>query len=288
MGNITLIEDKVFVVRGTQIMIDFHLAELYQVQTRVLNQAVKRNLSRFPIEFRFQLTEEEWEDLKSQIVISSEHGGRRTIPFVFTEQGVSMLSAVLNSDVAIEVSIQIMNAFVQMRKMIGNNLSLLKLSNDFESYKLQTDTKFDNVFKALESREEEKKQGVFFNGQTYDAYDFVNNIIRKAKKSIYIVDNYIDDSVITQLTKKKKGVDVVLFTKKISNKLKLDIKKANLQYPKFKALEFSDSHDRFIIIDQKIVYHVGASLKDLGKKWFAFSKLESSTLTIISKINNVL
>ncbi len=293
MSSLMLIENRIFYLRGEAVMIDFHLAELYQVETKRLNEQVKRNKDRFPLSFRFQVSKSEWEYLQSQIATTKEITGlqsqiatakRRTLPYVFTEQGVSMLSAVLNSKVAIQVSIQIMNAFVQMRKSISNNLSLLQLSKDFTQYQIETDSKFEQVFKALEAPKIEQKQGVFFNGQTYDAYNFVNGLIKKAKKQIILIDNYIDDTVITQLTKKKQMVEVVLLSKTISKKLQLDIEKANTQYPTFKALPFAQAHDRFLILDQKEVYHIGASLKDLGKKWFAFSKLESSSVTVLNQI----
>lgn len=307
MSNLIMIENKIFNLREQPVMIDRDLAEMYQVETKVLNQAVKRNIERFPQEFRFQLTQIEMEDLqsqnvtansrsqivtssnlKSQSVTSSSHGGRRTLPYAFTEQGVAMLSAVLRSETAVKVSIAIMNAFVQMRKTIGHHLSLLQLSQDFKQHKIETDSKFEQVFKALEAPEIEHKQGIFFNGQTYDAYDFVNTLIKKAKKQIILIDNYIDDTVITQLTKKKTQVEVVLLSKNISKKLQLDIDKANTQYPTFKAITFAQSHDRFLIIDHEEIYHIGASLKDLGKKWFAFSKLESTSVTILNQIKELI
>lgn len=300
MSNLTLIENRIFTFRDEPVMIDRDLAEMYQVETKVLNQAVKRNIERFPEQFRFQLTNEELEDLKSQIVTSSSRSQIVTLnetsrgknikymPYAFTEQGVAMLSAVLRSKIAIQVSIQIMNAFVQMRKNIGNNLSLLQLSKDFKQHQLEIDSKFEQVFKALEAPKIEPNQGIFFNGQTYDAYDFVNNLIKKAKQQIILIDNYIDDTVITQLTKKKKNVEVLLLSKTINKKLQLDIAKANTQYPSFRVITFANAHDRFLIIDQKEVYHIGASLKDLGKKWFAFSKLEASSLTILNQIKELI
>lgn len=300
MSNLIMIENKIFNLREQPVMIDRDLAEMYQVETKVLNQAVKRNIERFPQEFRFQLTQEELDDLQSQIVTTNSRSQIVTLnetsrgknvkymPYAFTEQGVAMLSAVLRSKVAIQVSIQIMNAFVQMRKTIGHNLSLLQLSKDFKQHKIETDSKFEQVFKALEAPEIEHKQGVFFDGQTYDAYNFVNKLIKQAKKSIVVIDNYVDESVITQLTEKQKNVQVTIFTKTISKKLQLDIDKANTQYPTFKAIPFTKAHDRFMIIDQKEVYHIGASLKDLGKKWFAFSKLEADSVSIVESIKGLI
>ncbi len=272
-----LIESQIFTVRGEQVMLDFHLAELYQVETKRLNEQVKRNVKRFPTSFMFQLTENEWTVLRSQFATAK----RRTLPYVFTEQGVSMLSAVLNSNIAIEISIQIMQTFVLLRKTIGNHQQLLHLSEQFIQHKIETNQKFEQVFNALEAPDRINKQGVFFDGQTYDAYDFVNQLIKKAKNNIVIIDNYLDDSVVTQLTKKESNVAVYLLTKTIRKQLQTDIDKANMQYPTFKAISFAKAHDRFMIIDQTEIYHIGASLKDLGKKWFAFSKMEANSVNEI-------
>jgi hypothetical protein len=289
------IENRIFYFRGTQVMLDSDLATIYQVETRVLNQAVNRNIERFPELFRFQLTEVEFENWKSQIVmsenhnlksqnvISSVHGGRRTLPYVFTEQGVAMLSAVLRSDVAVKVSIQIINAFVEMRKFIANHYGLLQRMEGIERKQIETDQKFEQVFKALESKNAIPNQGVFFDGQVFDAYELVSKIIRSAKNSIVLIDNYIDESTLTHLSKKTKAVKVLLLTKTVSNQLTLDVKKANEQYGDFEIRVFVNSHDRFIIIDNSDVYHLGASLKDLGKKWFAFSKMDKSSVSNIIK-----
>jgi hypothetical protein len=289
------IENRIFYFRGTQVMLDSDLANIYKVETRVLNQAVNRNIERFPELFRFQLTEVEFENWKSQIVmsenhnlksqnvISSVHGGRRTLPYVFTEQGVAMLSAVLRSDVAVKVSIQIINAFVEMRKFIANHYGLLQRMEGIERKQIETDQKFEQVFKALESKNAIPNQGVFFDGQVFDAYELASKIIRSAKNSIVLIDNYIDESTLTHLSKKTKAVKVLLLTKTMSNQLTLDVKKANEQYGNFDIRVFANSHDRFIIIDNSDVYHVGASLKDLGKKWFAFSKMDKSSVSNIIK-----
>ena len=288
MSNLVFIETRIFNLRGEPVMIDRDLADMYQVETKVLNQAVKRNIERFPKQFRFQLNNTEKNELVTNCDRFTNLKHASTNPYAFTEQGVAMLSAILRSKVAIQVSIQIMNAFVQMRKTIGNNLSLLQLSEDFKQHKLETDSKFEQVFKALEAPEIEHKQGIFFNGQTYDAYDFINTLIKIAKQQIILIDNYIDGTVITQLTKKKKNVEVLLLSKTLGKKLQLDIEKANTQYPTFTAIPFAESHDRFLILDQKEVYHIGASLKDLGKKWFAFSKLETSSVTILNQIKELI
>lgn len=293
------IENLIFTIRGVQVMLDRDLAQLYQVETRVLNQAVKRNIERFPEKFRFQLTLEEIEDLKSQIVGSNSRsqivtlntsgtkrgGNVKYLPYVFTEQGIAMLSAVLRSDIAVQVSIQIMDAFVEMRKVIQSHAALLQRMDTIQLKLAEHDQKFKEVFKALETKNQLPQQGVFFNGQIYDAYAFISDLIRSAKKSIQIIDNYIDDTVLTLLSKRKKGVEVIIYTKNITQQLKLDIEKHNSQYPKIKAVVFKDAHDRFMIIDGEQVYHIGASIKDLGKKWFAFTQLKADAVSIIHKIN---
>ena len=277
------IESQIFTIRGLQVMIDRDLAEMYQVETKVLNQAVKRNSERFPIQFRFQLTENE----KTELVTicdrfdSLKHSSSN--PNVFTEQGVAMLSAVLRSKIAVQISIQIINAFVEMRKFIANHYGLLQRMDVIERKQLETDQKFEQVFKALESKNIIPNQGIFFEGQVFDAYELASKIIRSAKKSIVLIDNYIDESTLTHLSKKTKVVKVLLLTKTMSNKLTLDVKKANEQYGDFEIRVFVNSHDRFIIIDNSDVYHLGASLKDLGKKWFAFSKMDKNSVSSIIK-----
>lgn len=277
------IESQIFTIRGLQVMIDRDLAEMYQVETKVLNQAVKRNSERFPIQFRFQLTENE----KIELVTicdrfdSLKHSSSN--PNVFTEQGVAMLSAVLRSKIAVQISIQIINAFVEMRKFIANHYGLLQRMEGIERKQIETDQKFEQVFKALESKNNIPNQGIFFEGQVFDAYELASKIIRSAKISIVLIDNYIDETTLTHLSKKAKTVKVLLLTKTMSNQLALDVKKANEQYGNFEIKVFASSHDRFIIIDNSDVYHLGASLKDLGKKWFAFSKMDKSSVSSIIK-----
>ena len=279
------IENRIFTVRDVQVMLDSHLAEMYSVETKVLNQAVKRNVERFPESFCFQLTEVEFSNLRSQIVTSSdlrfqyatsstEHGGRRYLPYVFTEQGVAMLSGVLRSEFAVQVSIQIMTAFVEMRKLMSTYSGLFQRLSDVEKKQLLTDEKFDLVFKALESRSILPESGIFFEGQVFDAYLFVSELIKSAKLSLVLIDNYIDETVFTLFTKRKIGVTVTFYTKTITKQLLLDARKHNEQYEAIEIKEFKQSHDRFMIVDNRDIYHFGASLKDLGKKWFAFSKFE--------------
>lgn len=278
------IAEKIYLIRGVQVMLDRELAELYQVETKVLNQAVKRNLSRFPEEFMFQLSENEFTDWRSQFVTSNgDRMGLRRAPYAFTEQGVAMLSAVLRSETAVQVSIQIMQAFVGMRRFMLSNAELFTRIGSLEMRQLQTEKKVDQVLDVIGTQELDATQGVFFNGQIFDAYSFVSKLIRKAKTSIVLIDNYVDDSVLTMLSKRRKGVSVTIFTKTISKRLALDLEKHNEQYPAITIHTLPDSHDRFLLIDND-VYHIGASLKDLGKKWFAFSKMDQAGLKVVDKV----
>ena len=271
------IKNFIYTIRDKQVMLDSDLAKIFQVETKVFNQAVKRNVDRFPDIFRFQLTQDEFDtiNLRSQIVTSSlNYGGRRYLPFVFTEQGIAMLSAVLRSDVAIKVSIEIINAFVEMRRMVSNHASLFQRLDYIEYKQLQADQKFEELFKALESGKLYSEKGIFYNGQVFDAYTFVADIIRNAKSSIILLDNYVDDTVLTLLGKRNENVTATIYTKSISNQLQLDLQRYNSQYPAIEVEVFSNAHDRFLIIDNAELYHIGASLKDLGKKWFAFSRMD--------------
>lgn len=278
----------IFTVRGQEVMLDSDLAMLYGVETKVFNQAVKRNLSRFPENFRFPLTPDEFNALRSQAVTSNAQGGRRYLPYVFTEQGVAMLSAVLRSDTAIQTSIHIINAFVAMRRVLAAHGGLLQRMDSLEQRQLaqqiSTDERFDQVFDALEQKSLSPTQGIFFDGQIFDAYVFINDLLRQAKKSIVLIDNYVDDSTLMQLTKRDKGVSATILTKTISAALTQDLKKHNAQYPPIQMHAFSDSHDRFLILDSERVYHLGASLKDLGKKWFALAKMDKSGLKVMERV----
>jgi hypothetical protein len=263
-------------------MLDSDLAKLYGVTTFNLNKAVKRNLKRFPEDFMFQLSSEEVKSLRFQIGISKEtRGGRRYSPYAFTEQGVAALSGVLKSSRAVEINIQIIRAFVSMRRFIASNAQLFQRIDRNEQKLLEHDKKFEKVFDAIENKE--VKQGIFFNGQVFDAYKFISDLIRGAKKSIILIDNYVDDSVLTLFSKREKDVSVIIYTKEISKQLQLDLDKYNSQYPKTEVKEFKHSHDRFMIIDDDI-YHIGASLKDLGKKWFAFSKFDKEAFKLLERL----
>ena len=284
------IESLIKVIRGQQVMLDKDLATLYGVETRVLNQTVKRNIERFPVDFRFELSREEC--LRSQIVMSNGRGGNRYSTYAFTEQGVAMLSSVLRSKTAIEVNIQIMRAFVSMRHFMTTNASVFSRLETIEYHQLEmqqhqqdTDKRIDEVFRRLDEGNAKPKQGVFYNGQIYDAYTFVSDLIKSAKKRIVLVDNYVDETVLTLLDKRDEGVSAVIYTQQISRQLQLDIDRHNAQYVPIDVEVFRLSHDRFLCIDDD-VYHIGASIKDLGKKWFGFSKMEILTPDeLVEKIN---
>ena len=269
------IRNLIYTIRGKQVMLDSDLAALYQVETKNLNKAVKRNIERFPASFCFQLTEKEVENLRFQFGTSSlNYGGRRYLPYAFTEQGVAMASAILRSDIAVKMSVQIMEAFVEMRRMLISNASLFHRLDKIELKQLEADQKFEEIFKALESDKLHSEKGIFYNGQVFDAYVFVSDIVRNAKNSIILLDNYVDDTVLTLLGKRDDAVTATIYTKNISNQLRLDVQRYNSQYPPIEVEVFPDAHDRFLIIDDAELYHIGASLKDLGKKWFAFSRMD--------------
>lgn len=283
------IQKIIYSFRGKQVMIDSDLAKLYQVETKVFNQAVKRNINRFPENFRFQLTENEYEDLKSQIVTSSNinnHGGRRYLPYVFTEQGIAMLSAILKSDIAVEISICIMNAFIEMRKFLLSNYELFSRIDKIEFKQLETDKKIEKIFNYIASNTIEEKQKVFFNGQIYDAFSFIIDLIKRAKKKIILIDNYVDIETLNIMCKKNNGVHTVIIGSGKGNLTNIDIKKFNSQYPNLTYKLNNDFHDRFIILDDNEVYHIGASIKDAGKKSFGITKIEDEYIieNIINKV----
>jgi hypothetical protein len=282
--EINTIKSRIYTVRGKQVMLDRDLAKLYDVKARRLREQVKRNRDRFPIEFMFQLNDSEVDFMVSQNAIPSRKSLGGFNPYVFTEQGVSMLSAVLRSKIAIKVSIQIINAFVEMRKFLLNNAQVFQRLDSIESKQLVYDDNFDKIFKAIEDKSIKPNKAIFFDGQMFDAYNFVSDLVRYVKKEIILIDNYIDDSVLTLFSKCNKNVKVKIYTKKITKQLKLDLEKYNEQYGNLEIKEFGKSHDRFLIIDGKDIYHIGASVKDLGKKWFAFSKFDVGKIDLIRKL----
>ena len=264
------IKNLIYTIRGKQVMLDSDVAMLYHYETKKINQTVKRNINRFPKKFCFRLTKDEFEFMWSQIVTTSKlkdnkYRSAKYLPYVFTEQGIAMLSGLLKNEIAVQVSINIMDAFVEMRKFLLSN---------------------GQVFDRLSKNEKEEfKQKIFFDGQIYDAYSLIIGIIKRAKNKILIIDNYIDDSILEMLQKKNKNVEVIILTIQNSKLTKLDIQKFNKQYPTLKIAYTNKFHDRFIVIDNKELYHCGASLKDLGKKCFAISKIED--IEYIEKISCV-
>lgn len=284
INNSENIQNKIIIVRNIQVILDCDIAELYGVSTGRLNEQVKRNLERFPEDFMFQLTESEYQILISQNAIS-RWGGRRTLPFVFTEQGISSLSTVLKSSIATNVHILIMRAFVQLRRFIEINSDLYLRVQNLEINQLETNHKIENILHTIITKKPISHQGIFFDGQIFDAYLFVSELIRNANKSIVLIDNYIDESVLIMFAKRKPNVDVLIYTSQITKEIQLDTQKFNAQYPNIKIKQYRKSHDRFMIIDHKKVYHIGASLKDLGTKWFAFSLINIDVHDILKKLN---
>ena len=277
------IEKLIYIIRDKQVMVDSDLAMLYQAETGALNRAVKRNIKRFPEDFRFQLTAEEYENLKCQSGISSlnenGYGGRRTLPYVFTEQGISMLASVLHSDAAVNVSIGIMRAFVEMRRFIANNALLFERISNVElkqlEYQKQTDEKLEQIFEYI-SEHEEASQKVFFDGQIYDAFSLIVSLIQKAEKEIMLIDGYVDVGTLNLLAKKNDGVSVTVYTHQRTRLSNMDVQNFNAQYPTLKIKYTKVFHDRFLVIDRMTAYHIGASLKDAGKKCFGINLIQET------------
>ena len=287
------IRNLIYTIRGKQVMLDSDVAMLYHYETKNVNKAVKRNIDRFPEDFCFQLTKDEMDKMWFQNATTSKgennkYRSEKYLPYAFTEQGIAMLSGVLKNDIAIEVSINIMRAFIEMRKFINTNKNLfekvINIENKMDKKFIEQDKKFDIIFDQLQL-EENIKQRIFFDGQIYDAYSLIIDIIKRANKKILIIDNYIDDSVLKMLAKKKKHVEVAILTSDKTSIQNIDIQKFNKEYPILKVAKTNKFHDRFIIIDNKEMYHLGASIKDLGKKCFGINKIED--MEIIEKIINV-
>lgn len=292
MNDLTLldnqtIENKIYAFRGVQVMLDSDLAELYGVETKRINEAVKNNQDKFPEEFFFELNDEEFEILRSKIS-TAKFAKTRTNPKVFTEQGVYMLATILKSKVSSQVTVTLIKTFASMRRFLLSNASIFQRLDNLEikqiKNKLEADENFNKIFNAIEEKGAPQKQHIFYDGQIFDAYLFVSDIIKSAKSSIKLIDNYVDESTLVLFTKRKANVSMKIYTKEISKQLQLDLQKHNAQYPKIEIKKFELSHDRFLIIDEAEVYHFGASLKDLGKKWFAVSKLEIENLNIMEKL----
>ena len=278
------VESRILTIRSVQVILDRDLADLYGVQTARLNEQVKRNARRFPESFRFQLNQREIDELIANCDRLESLKFNRTLPYAFTEQGVAMLSSVLHSDEAVDISIRIMNAFVAMRHFLLSNAQVFQRLDRIEYKQLETDHKIEQIFDKLEERSVIPKQNIFFDGQIFDAYQFVSSLIKNAKTEIVLIDNYVDESVLTMLDKRDAAVKATIYTKQISAQFQLDINRHNAQYAPVDVQAFNKAHDRFLIIDDS-VYHIGASLKDLGKKWFAFSLMQDLTpQNLISRI----
>lgn len=295
------IQRHIYSLRGFPVMVDSDIALLYGVETRVLNQAVKRNAGRFPPDFMFQLTAEEFRALRSQIVISNDgyeskgnnklhsgksqsvisnrRGGKRYLPYVFTEEGVIQLSAVLRSETAVTVSIRIQRAFVAMRRFLVSNAQIFQRLDSLEQYKLESkrnfehvDERFEEILDKLEDGTLKHKVGIFFDGQMFDAYLLVEELVSKATKRIVLIDDYVDASVLERFNQHQPGVAIDCYVNKrhITKAMLTAFSMYKNQYPSehCELHEFNKSHDRWLIIDDT-VYHFGASIKDLGKKWFA-------------------
>ncbi len=295
-NNIENIKNLIYTIRRKQVMLDSDVAMLYHCETKYVNRVVKRNIERFPEEFCFQLKEDEFNSLRCQFVTLKNNGRgqhKKYLPYVFTEQGIAMLSALLKSEIAVNVSISIMKAFIEMRKFIVSNGQIFNRLSNIECKLIDQDRKlsnheknFEKIFAELEKdKQEEFKQKIFFDGQIYDSYSLIVDIIKTAQNKILIIDNYIDDSILKMLSKKNKDVEVVILTSQNSNIRKLDIQKFNKQYPILKLAYTKKFHDRFMVIDNKELYHIGASLKDVAKKCFAISKIEDEEY--VEKINSL-
>jgi hypothetical protein len=286
-SNDAQIRNMIYTVRGEQVMLDSDLAELYEVETGNLNKAVKRNEDRFPENFRFQLTPEEYENLRCQIGISSDDlrkfasGGRRYMPYVYTEQGVSMLSAVLRSKTAIAVSVRIMRAFVEMRHFIADNAHMFEqirsIDHRLDSFERSTDERFERVFDYMETHKT-PIQKVFFEGQVYDAFGLLVSLVQRAKHEIVLFDGYVDTGTLNILSKKELSVAVTVWTHPKTSLTERDVATFNAQYPTLVVKRTTSFHDRFLILDGNEGYLIGASLKDAGKKSFAIARIEDASI----------
>ncbi len=287
------LKNKIYTIRGVQVMIDRDIAQLYEVETRRINEQVKRNIERFPEEFCFQLNETEFENWKSHFAISnsnlmsqnatsnSDKMGLRKKPYAFTEQGVAMLSSVLKSETAIKASIQIMKAFVAMRQFLISNAQIFQRLDTLEIHQLESDKRISELFDRMDKYSIDDTQGIFFQGQIFDAYTKFESFIAQAKNEIILIDNYVDLSVLERFTKKRSTVNVTIYTDPKTKLIQQDIEKFNAQYPTLTVNYTTKNHDRFLIIDRNILYNIGASLKDLGKKCFAFEVLDNSLIGAI-------
>ena len=275
------IKRRIFIIRGRQVMLDKDLAELYGYEVKNLNRQVKRNIRRFPKDFMFQLTQNEMDILRCQNVTTSVKS--RTLPYAFTEQGIYMLATVLRGELAETQSIFIMRAFREMRHFVANNAALFDRISKVELKQLETDKKFDQLFEYI-GEHTETNQKLFFDGQIYDAFSLLIELIQKADQEIILIDGYVDVSTLNVLAKKKSGVAVTIYTFKKTKLTVQDVAAFNAQYPQLEVKYTSVFHDRFLILDGKTVYHIGASLKDAGKKCFAVSLMKDAGPELMKKL----
>ena len=280
--NENSIKDKIYTIRDKQVMLDRDLAQLYGVETKHINQAVRNNQDKFMEDFYFELTDIEFEDLRSKI-LTANFSKVRIKPKVFTEQGIYMLATILKSKVASQVTVYIIKTFANMRKLISQNISMFERFERIENRLTIHDENFNKLFSALEDKTLKLSEGIFFDGQIFDSYSFINDLLKLAQKEVILIDNYIDDTVFT-LFSKYPNINFIIYTNTINNQLKLDYEKYQKQYKNISLKTFKDCHDRFLILDKKEMYHLGASLKDLGKKWFAFSKINLKINEIINRL----
>lgn len=300
--NSEWIKDKIYTVRGEQVMLDFELAEIYGYETKAFNQQVKNNIGRFDEDFRFQLTVEEFNEIlrcknsTSNEILRSKNltsktenrGGRRYMPYAFTEQGIYMLMTVLKGELAVAQSKILIRMFKEMKHFLQNNANVFAEINTIKQNLLETnvhqkeaDKRIDELFTLMDKYNVEEKQGIFFQGQIFDAYAKFESFIAQAEKEIILIDSYVDLSVLERLSKKQSGVNVTIYTDPKTKLTAQDIQKFNAQYPTMSVKHTTKMHDRFLIVDGKTLYHIGASLKDLGKKCFAFELLEPSLIPAI-------
>lgn len=277
------IEELIYEVRGQNVMIDSDLAMIYEEETKYLKRAVRAHIKRFPADFMFELTKKEYAALRCKNSTINKRGGNRYPPYAFTKNGIAMLSSVLNSETAIDANIYIMRAFTSKYSLGGHTEVYQRIAN-IEHHQIEADKRIDEVFRRLDAHTP-ASQGIFFEGQIFDAYQFVCGLVRQAKKSIVLIDNYVDETVLTLLDKRESGVTATIYTQHFSQQLQLDIARHNAQYPPIEVKPFNRAHDRFLLIDEE-VYHIGASIKDLGKKWFAFTLMRDITSQeLLDKIN---
>lgn len=277
MLSVSDLKNQIYVFRDTQVMLDRDLALIYGVETKRINEAVKNNKEKFPQDFFFELTQDEFEDLRSKKT-TTNYSKVRTLPKVFSEKGIYMLATILKSDVATQASIALIRAFSEMRQGLYN-LPFERFER-IEQRLAEHDKSISTIQKALESTP--PSYGIFYDGEIFEAYAFVSELIKKAKARIILIDNYIDESVLVMLSKNPK-IQITLYTKTISQQLGLDVNKYNAQYGNLTIKQDKSFHDRFLVVDDEI-YHIGASLKDLGKKIFAFSKMRDEDIGLFQRL----